>query len=131
METLTVKLDDVQEQFASLQASSQTREVQFELDLKQFQSIVNNLRKENERLASLPRLDDTVHELENRIKEMDALMSAKNQEIEDNDDRVIGYVAPFKYGAPHECFLGFLKRRKNLPRKLISLCERFRPYRRS
>ncbi|KAI0275128.1 hypothetical protein BC834DRAFT_851261 [Gloeopeniophorella convolvens] len=82
-------LEEANEKFAHAERDGKAAEMQLTFQASQHEQALNSLRREIQTLQAMPRQDDKIQELEERIDYMDELMRSKTQEIEENDDRFI------------------------------------------
>lgn len=69
--------------------AARSAEVKLDLQAAQHNKAIDSLRKELLALQETAKLEGTVLDLQDRITEMEELLKAKCQEIEENDDRFI------------------------------------------
>ncbi|KAI0033989.1 hypothetical protein K488DRAFT_84430 [Vararia minispora EC-137] len=86
LEQSRAEVKKAQEQLAHQAGQTSTVRVQLDLQAAQHRKDVEDLRKQIAVLESRSSQDDTIRELQEQLKEMDVLMSQKNEEIEGNDD---------------------------------------------
>ena len=85
-------LERVQQELEKHQRQVNAVQMELDLHMNEHRHVVEGLRKQISTFESQPPQEVTIHGLQEQLKEMDALLSMKNQEIEDNDDRVMGFV---------------------------------------
>ena len=89
VDALKKQLEDTRIAQVQWEKTAKSAEVKLDLQVAQHNKAVDSLRKELAALQDTARLADTVTDLEEKNQEMDVLLKAKCQEIEENDDRFI------------------------------------------
>ena len=90
--SLKQQVEDVRSLQIEWQKTAKAAEVKLDLQTAQHNKTVEDLRKDITALEASAKLVDTVADLQERNAELDNLLKAKCDEIEENDDRFIQYV---------------------------------------
>lgn len=93
LETVKKQLEETHANQVQWEKTAKSAEVKLDLQVAQHNKAVETLRKELAALQETAKLEDTVADLQDRNTEMEELLKAKCQEIEENDDRFIKSVA--------------------------------------
>ena len=82
-------LEDTRASQQEWERTAKATEVKLDLQAVQHKKTVEDLRKDITALEASAKLVDTVADLQERNEELDNVLKAKCQEIEENDDRFI------------------------------------------
>ena len=93
--SLKQQVEDVRSVQIEWQKTAKAAEVKLDLQTAQHNKTVEDLRKDITALEASAKLVDTVADLQERNAELDNLLKAKCDEIEENDDRFIKSVSVF------------------------------------
>ena len=86
---LKKQLEDTHAAQVQWEKTAKSAEVKLDLQVAQHNKMVESLRRELSAMQETAKLADTVADLQERNAEMEELLKAKCQEIEENDDRFI------------------------------------------
>ena len=86
---LREQLEKARADYVRAETEAKTAEINLSLQAVQHDKIISTLRKELETLQEAATLQQTVDDLREQNQEMEDLLKAKCQEIEENDDRFI------------------------------------------
>ena len=92
MQTLKKHLEDSHASQVQWEKTAKSTEIKLDLQVAQHNKAVESLQKKIEALQGTAHLADKIADLEEKNAEMDELLRAKCQEIEENDDRFIKWV---------------------------------------
>ena len=89
MNGIKKQLEDTHASQVEWEKVAKSAEVKLDLQVAQHNKAVDSLRKELAALQETAKLEDAVADLQDKNAEMEELLKAKCQEIEENDDRFI------------------------------------------
>lgn len=92
IEALKSNIYDIQAKLNAAEQANAKVTLNLSLLTAQHKREMAEVQREVERLRSKSNLEQTIAELEERNQEMDQLLKQKCAEIEENDDRTLGYV---------------------------------------
>ncbi|KAJ3555467.1 hypothetical protein NM688_g2563 [Phlebia brevispora] len=91
-QALKKQIEDTRATQVEWEKAAKSAEVKLDLQVAQHNKTVASLRKELVALQETVKLEDTVADLQGKNAEMEELLKAKCQEIEENDDRFIKFL---------------------------------------
>lgn len=91
---ITATLEETNQKLAESNKLAQTSSADLTMQVIRHQQEIDGLKKEIAVWEAKPRLDDMLSELEEKNNELEELLRAKSEEIDENDEKILEFVAP-------------------------------------